>query len=92
MALRLHFVHQHVRDTMVILEKGNLPHPRCPRYNMLVPWAALNGRHTTTVQCEKGVERKHRQLVVEDMQVIMERAFQAYGWPLNLVTSFKYLG
>ena len=28
---------------MVILEEGNLPHPRCPLCDMLVPWRALNG-------------------------------------------------
>ena len=27
-AIRVHFWHRHVRDTVVILEEGNLPHPR----------------------------------------------------------------
>ena len=26
-AMRFHFWHRHVRDIVVILEKGNLPHP-----------------------------------------------------------------
>ena len=30
-AMRVHFVHRHVHDTVVILEEGNLPLPRCPR-------------------------------------------------------------
>ena len=29
-AIRVHFLHRHVRDTVVILEEGNLPHPQCP--------------------------------------------------------------
>ena len=29
-AMRVHFVHRHVHDTVVILEEGNLPLPRCP--------------------------------------------------------------
>ena len=29
-AVRVHFMHWHVQDTAVILEEGNLPHPRCP--------------------------------------------------------------
>ena len=29
-AMRVHFVHQHVHNTVVILEEGNLPLPRCP--------------------------------------------------------------
>ena len=27
-AMRVHFFHRHVRDTVIILEEGNLPHPR----------------------------------------------------------------
>ena len=29
MAIRVHFVHRHVLDTVVILEEGNFPHPPC---------------------------------------------------------------
>ena len=29
MAMRVHFWRRHVRDTIIILEEGNLPHPRC---------------------------------------------------------------
>ena len=31
------------RDTVVILEEGNLSHPRYPLCDMLVPWRSLNG-------------------------------------------------
>ena len=27
-AMRVHFIHRHVRDTIVVFEEGNLPHPR----------------------------------------------------------------
>ena len=30
-AMRIHFCRRHVRDVVIILEEGNLPHPRCPR-------------------------------------------------------------
>ena len=30
-AMRVHFVHRHVLNPVVILEEGNLPHPRCAR-------------------------------------------------------------
>ena len=30
-AMRVHFLHRHVHDTVVMLEEGNLPLPRCPR-------------------------------------------------------------
>ena len=53
-AMRVHFVHRHVLDTVVILEKENFPHPRCARCNMLVPRRALNGWHPGTAQFKKG--------------------------------------
>ena len=31
MAMRVHFVHRHVHDTVVMLGEGNLPLPRCPQ-------------------------------------------------------------
>ena len=47
-AMCMHFCNRHVRDIVIILEEGNLPHPRCSRCEMLVPWRALNGRHHAT--------------------------------------------
>ena len=46
-AMRLHFWHQHVQNTVVILEEGNLPHPWLPLCDMLVPWQSLNRSHKT---------------------------------------------
>ena len=57
-AMRVHFVHRHVLDTVVILEEGNFPHPQSARCNMQVPRRELNGRHPVTAQCHKGAERK----------------------------------
>ena len=36
-AMRVHFWRRHVRDDVIILEEGNLLHPRCSRCDMLVP-------------------------------------------------------
>ena len=44
-AIRVHLVHWHVFDTVVILEEVNSPHPRCVGCNMLAPRRALNGQH-----------------------------------------------
>ena len=30
-AMQVQFCRRHVKDIMIILEEGNLPHPRCPR-------------------------------------------------------------
>ena len=54
--LRVYFLYSHVRDTMVILDEGNLPHSQCPCCDILMPWAALNGHHPNTAQCTKGEE------------------------------------
>ena len=62
-ALRVNFLHRHVRDTVVVLEELSLPHPWCPRYYMMVLLVALNGCHTTNAQFSKGVDRKWRRVV-----------------------------
>ena len=56
-------LHPHVRDTMVILEEGNLPHPWCPRCDIMVPFQDLNIKHLYTTQCSRGAEQKRRWLV-----------------------------
>ena len=78
-AMRVHFVHRHVHDTMVILEEGNLPLQRCPRCDLQVSRKALNGRHLETNQCKTGAERKHRRLAEEEVETTSEKAFYAYG-------------
>ena len=65
-AMRMHFCSRHVRDIMIILEEGNLPHPRCSQCDMLdtemhthcrpcpsPSWAAL---HRATPQPSLGGE------------------------------------
>ena len=91
-ALRVNFLHRHIRDTMVILEDDKLHYPLCPRCYILVPWAPLNGQHTTIAQCAKGSERKRRWLMAEDLRARTARIFQAYVISPNLVRSLKYLG
>ena len=59
---------------------------------MLVPWSSLKRRHLATAQCARGAERKIRWLAEEELWGISERAFQAYGCPLENLMEFKYLG
>ena len=40
----------------------------------------------------KGEERKLGRLVAEEAGAVASRAFSAYGRPLEMVSSFKYLG
>ena len=41
-AMQVLFPHWNVRDTVIILEEGNLPYPQCTWDDMLVIWKALN--------------------------------------------------
>ena len=59
-SMRVNFWHRHVRDTVVILEEGNLPHTRNPLCALMVPWKALNGTHRRIEQCNRGADRKRR--------------------------------
>ena len=90
--MRVHFLNRHVLNTVVILEEGNSPHPRCSRCNMLVPRRDLNDRHPATSKCERGEEQKRRRLAEADRREISERAIQAYGEPIQYVSTFRYLG
>ena len=59
---------------------------------MKIPRKALNGRHLGTVQCAKGAERKQRRLAKTETRENLERAFHAYGQPMEVVSEFWYLG
>ena len=91
-AMRVQFWHRHVMDTVVILEQVNLTHPRCPLCDMLVPWKALNGTHRGTAQCTRCAERKRQRLAAEEEREVTARGLSAYGTPLEVVKSFRYLG
>ena len=90
--MRVHFVHRHVLDTLVMLEELNFPHPRCARCDIQVPRREMNGRHPGTVQCAKGAEIKRQRLEEMETRENSERAFEAYGATIEPVTEFRYLG
>ena len=58
MAMRVRFWLRNVRDTVVVLEEGNNPNPRCPLCEILVLWISLNRMHQHTAQCKKVEEEK----------------------------------
>ena len=80
--MQVHLSHRYVWDIVVILEDGNLLHLRCPHCDMMVPWCALNRRHFSTAQCDRGAEQKQMRLVEEELWESLDRAFQAYSEPL----------
>ena len=83
---------RHVQDVVIILEEGNLPHPRCPRCDMLVPWRSLNGHHKNTAICRSWADRKRWRLAEAEVRESEEMAFEVYGKQLQSVPSFQYLG
>ena len=66
--------------------------PQWPLCDMLVMWRYLNGLHKSTSYCKKGVEHKKRRLTEEEARAVTSRAFSAYGRPVEMVPSLKYLG
>ena len=77
---------------LFILDEGKLSHPRCPLCDMMVPWGYLNGSHKNTVQYKNVVDQKRHSLAVEEAMAATSRASSAYGRPLEMVWSFKFLG
>ena len=78
-----------MQETMVILDEGNLPHTRCTRCNIFVPWVALNIIHTSISLCPRGAEQKWHQIAAERTKSIVESAFWYYGQTLINVTFSK---
>ena len=66
-AIRMHFCCRNVRDIVIVLEEGNLPHPRCSRCYILVPWRTLNGKHHGTAMGRSGLEQKKRRLAETEL-------------------------
>ena len=87
--MRAHFVHRHVQGTVVMLEEGNPPHPRCPQCDLQVPRKALNGRHLGTAQCKKGAERKWRRLEETETWENLDRGFTEIGYVPKSRVIFK---
>ena len=87
-AMRVHFVHRHVQDTVVMLEEEKSPHPWCDRSDMQVPRKALNGRHLGTTHCEKGAERKRQRLAETETRENLEWPFSANGQPMEAISEF----
>ena len=65
-AMRVHFWYQNVRDSVVILEEGNFPHPWCPRCDLMVPRKDINGTHRRTPQCTWEADCNRRRLAAEE--------------------------
>ena len=84
--MRVHFLHWNVLETVVIMEEGNLPYPRCTQCDMMVPRRALISRHPVIAQCARGEERKKRRLEEAELRESSKRALEAYGCTVGRVS------
>ena len=76
---------------MIIMEEENLPHPKCPRCDMFVPWRALKGRHKSTEICRSWADKKRQRLAEAEVRDSAEMAFEVYGEQWQTVSRFKNL-
>ena len=90
--MQVHFWRRKVRDIVIILEEGNLPHPRCTNCDMFVLWRSLNGCHNITEMCRSGEDKKRWRLTESEVRDSKEMAFEVYGKQIQSVPRFKYLG
>ena len=90
--MQVHFWRRHVRDIVIILEEGNLPHTRCTNCDMFVSWRSLNGHHKSTEMCRGGADNKRRRMAEAEVRDSAEMAFEVYGKQIQSVPRFKYLG
>ena len=72
-SIRVDVAHLHLRDTIMILEEGDIHYPWFPKCDMFVSHKALSGRHLATDVFRRGEERKRRRLLEEEAQAGTER-------------------
>ena len=87
--LRIHLVHRHVWDKIVIMDECNRPHPHCPSCDIFLPWAALNFHYPSSELFARAAESKRRLLAEEEARAGAVTALWDYDRPLETVSSFK---
>ena len=80
-----------MHGTIVILEEGNQPYPRCPQCDIFLSQKALNGQNLSKDFFLQVTERKRYHLAEEEAREEAEALIKSYGTPLTPVTSFKYI-
>ena len=68
--LQIHFIHHHVRDTIVILKEVKCHHPRCPACGMFVPRKTLDQCHPINVLFTQGADQNRWPLAEEEARLV----------------------
>jgi hypothetical protein len=87
--MRRHFVSQHPRDSITVLQEGPVPLPRCTACGMFSTTAST---HPETSECKKWTKRAESETKQEEKNKAIETKFYVNGQVLQRVTEFKYLG
>ena len=81
-----------MRGKIVILEEGNCPYYRCPKYDMFIFHWAISGRNLSTDVSDREMIRSTSKLAEEEARSGAAKALTTYGRPLTPVSSFKSFG
>jgi hypothetical protein len=87
--MRRHFVSQHTGDTVIILQEGPVPLPRCASCGMFSTTALA---HPETSECKKWTKRAEKETKQGEKAKAMQTKFYVNGQAVQQVTEFKYLG
>jgi hypothetical protein len=90
--LRRHFMYRHPKDTLVVLEEGLVPLPRCELCGMHVTPATLSSSHRQMTLCREGADRARQRSALEDARRAREVVLSIQGVQLKSASVFKYLG
>ena len=88
-SLRVHFMHRHMQEMVVILEEGSHPLLICTKCDMFITWRVINVKHQATAICDMGEERRRKRRQLEEVWRSTAVDFQAYESPLEEVHEFK---
>ena len=90
--LQFYFMHWHVEDTILVINKGPGPQPQCDQCGMFIPWGEMTLRHLGNAICKISVERKRRHISSTSIQVSACIEFRAQYQVLENVETFNCLG
>jgi hypothetical protein len=87
--LRQHFMFRHPTSTLIILEEGLLP--KCEFCRMHIPLASVR-THSSTALCHQGMALRQKEALLQENPYAREAVFSVRTVPLEMVSSYSYLG
>ena len=89
--MRHHFRSRHVKDTIIILEEGAIPLPKCPKCGIFQK--DVGSKHQQSASCKQFTIRlDNMNAQIENERLAQDTIFTVFGEKIETVTEFKYLG